>query len=209
MQHQAVPVSDIYLSKVTSHDIFISIDLDPDLDPVQTINWAENLLGRNLGKIDIRYRHCLMLHLKLEIFSMGDHITVHCLILLIYCFTEDSSYWQESINIRSQVRSDENILVINLGNIEILDSHCLMFHLKLEVLNLGSHIIVHRLIPLNVTCWVPRATCQLTWLSSFDKLAPLMGKRCCKEVLGLEHQNFQSFRICFCDDGIFSMKDAE
>ena len=37
MQHQAVPVSDIYLSKVTSHDIFFSFDLAPDLDPFQGI----------------------------------------------------------------------------------------------------------------------------------------------------------------------------
>ena len=38
MKPQAVPVSDIYLSKVTSQKIFISSYLDPDLDPIQTNN---------------------------------------------------------------------------------------------------------------------------------------------------------------------------
>ena len=37
MKPQAVPVSDLSLSKVTSHKIFISSDLAPDLDPVQGI----------------------------------------------------------------------------------------------------------------------------------------------------------------------------
>ena len=36
-KHQAVPVSDISLSKVTSQKIFVSYDLAPDLDPVQKI----------------------------------------------------------------------------------------------------------------------------------------------------------------------------
>ena len=34
---QAVPVSDLSLSKVTSQKIFVSYDLAPDLDPVQKI----------------------------------------------------------------------------------------------------------------------------------------------------------------------------
>ena len=38
MQPQEVPVSDISLSKVTSQKIFVSADMDPDLDPVQAIN---------------------------------------------------------------------------------------------------------------------------------------------------------------------------
>ena len=37
MKHQAVPVSDISLSKVTSHIILVSSDLAPDLDPFQGI----------------------------------------------------------------------------------------------------------------------------------------------------------------------------
>ena len=35
MQHQAVPVSDLSLFKVTSHNIFFSSDLAPDLNPFQ------------------------------------------------------------------------------------------------------------------------------------------------------------------------------
>ena len=37
MQPQAVPVSDLSISKVTSQKIFVSADMDPDLDPVQAI----------------------------------------------------------------------------------------------------------------------------------------------------------------------------
>ena len=37
MQPQAVPVSEISLSKVTSHNIFVSSDLDPYLDTFQGI----------------------------------------------------------------------------------------------------------------------------------------------------------------------------
>ena len=37
MQSQAVPVSDLSLAKVTSQNIFVSADLDPNLDPVQAI----------------------------------------------------------------------------------------------------------------------------------------------------------------------------
>ena len=37
MQPQAVTISDISLSKVTSQKIFVSADLDPDIDPVQEI----------------------------------------------------------------------------------------------------------------------------------------------------------------------------
>ena len=38
MQPQAVPVSDLSLSKVTPQNIFVSDDLNPDLDPVQAID---------------------------------------------------------------------------------------------------------------------------------------------------------------------------
>ena len=38
MQPQAVPVSDLSLAKVTTEKIFVSTDLDPDLDPVQAID---------------------------------------------------------------------------------------------------------------------------------------------------------------------------
>ena len=37
MQLQAVPVSDLSLSKVTSQNIFVSADIAPDLDHVQAI----------------------------------------------------------------------------------------------------------------------------------------------------------------------------
>ena len=37
MQPQAMPVSDFSLAKVTTKKIFVSTDLDPDLDPVQAI----------------------------------------------------------------------------------------------------------------------------------------------------------------------------
>ena len=37
MQPQAVPVSDLSLVKVTSQEIFVSADMDPDLYPVQEI----------------------------------------------------------------------------------------------------------------------------------------------------------------------------
>ena len=37
MQLQAVPVSNLSLSKVTPQNIFVSSDVDPDLDPVQAI----------------------------------------------------------------------------------------------------------------------------------------------------------------------------
>ena len=38
MQPQAVTVSDLFISKVTSQKIFVSDDLNPDLDPVQAID---------------------------------------------------------------------------------------------------------------------------------------------------------------------------
>ena len=37
MKPQAVPVSNLSLSKVTSHKIFVLADISPDLDPVQAI----------------------------------------------------------------------------------------------------------------------------------------------------------------------------
>ena len=37
MQPQAVPVSDLSLSKVTYQNILVSADLDHDIDPVQAI----------------------------------------------------------------------------------------------------------------------------------------------------------------------------
>ena len=73
-----------------------------------------NFLGSNLGKRDIRDRHCLRLHLKLEILKLGNHIIVHFLIPLINRFTEDSSDNLERINIRSQVGQDENMMGSNL-----------------------------------------------------------------------------------------------
>ena len=49
MQHQAVPVSDISLSKVNSHNIFVSSDLAPDLDPFQEITrvFSKTIYKRN------------------------------------------------------------------------------------------------------------------------------------------------------------------
>ena len=36
-----------------------------------------------------------------------------------------------------------------------------------------------------------------------------MGKRCCKEVLGLKSYKFDILRMFCCDDGFLSMEDAE
>ena len=71
-----------------------------------------------------------------------------CVRVKIRRFAEESSDSLESIKIRSQVRWDENILGINLGRREIRDRHCLRLYLKLGILKLGNHIIVHHLIPL-------------------------------------------------------------
>ena len=43
----------------------------------------ENILGSNLGNREIRDRHCLRLHLKLDILKLGDHIIEHILITLV------------------------------------------------------------------------------------------------------------------------------
>ena len=40
MQLQAVPVSDLSLSKVNCQNIFVSSDMAPDLDPFQGTNQA-------------------------------------------------------------------------------------------------------------------------------------------------------------------------
>ena len=64
------------------------------------------------------------LHLKLDILKLGKEISLHRLIPLIYCFSEDYSYLLEKIR------------------------QFLGLHLKLEMLKLFDHIIVHEFIPL-------------------------------------------------------------
>ena len=91
---------------------------------------------------------CKMIYGKQTRYFLVKLIIVHRLIPLIYRFTEDSSDSLERIKIRSQVRRGENIMGINLIKRDIRDRHCLTLHLKLEIFNLGDHIIVHSLIPL-------------------------------------------------------------
>ena len=49
IQHQAVTVSDFSLSKVTSHKIFVSYDVAPDIDTSQVITrvFSKTIHGRN------------------------------------------------------------------------------------------------------------------------------------------------------------------
>ena len=51
---------------------------------------------------------------------------------------------------------------------------------------------------------------QLKYSSSLEKLGtPFLGKRCCKEVLGLTSYKLKMLQMCCCDNGILSKKDAE
>ena len=48
------------------------------------ISWHKHLMWRNLVKKEIRSRHCLRLHLKLDIFMLGNHITEQSLKPLLW-----------------------------------------------------------------------------------------------------------------------------
>ena len=74
MQLQAVPVSDIYLSKVTYQNIFVSSDLGPDLDTFQGIYWAFSKTLHERNQTMYNYMVAKLQNFKLQMQNMVNKL---------------------------------------------------------------------------------------------------------------------------------------